>query len=71
MSKKTQGSNERPKDASFARSGVGVPDHSGSPIDVSDKEIDDARRKLLGEHGAAESTKREREHNRETPDGKS
>jgi hypothetical protein len=25
----------------------------------------------LGEHGAAESTKREREHNRETPDGKS
>lgn len=68
MSKISKGTNDRPRDASIAQTGPGIPDDSSRPVDVADKEIDSVRKKLHGEHGAAESTKRERDNGREPAD---
>ena len=36
--KLTQGPNDRPKDATIAHTGAGVPDDTGKPLDIDDDE---------------------------------
>ena len=36
--KLTQGANDRPKDATIAHTGAGVPDDTGKPLDIDDDE---------------------------------
>ena len=36
--KLTQGANDRPKDATIAQTGAGVPDDTGKPLDINDDE---------------------------------
>jgi hypothetical protein len=62
MSKINNGLKERPKGPTIA--GRGIPNDSRPTADASDKEVERDREKLLGEHGAAESTKRERDKDR-------
>jgi hypothetical protein len=62
MSKITNGLNDRPKVATGARRRISNDSHATA--DASDKEIERDRERLLGEHGAAESTKLEREKDR-------
>ncbi|TCR65968.1 hypothetical protein [Rhizobium sp. BK376] len=54
--------NDRPPGATIARRGISS--NSRATADASDKEIERDREKLLGEHGAAESTKCERDKDR-------
>ncbi|KAA0684789.1 hypothetical protein DTW90_35850 [Neorhizobium sp. P12A] len=61
MSKITNGLNDRPLGATIARRGIS---NSRATADASEKEIERDREKLLGEHGAAESTKCERDKDR-------
>ena len=36
--KLTQGTNDRPKDATIAQTGAGAPDDTGKPLDIDDDE---------------------------------
>jgi hypothetical protein len=45
-SKITTGLNDRPKSASIAQSGPGIPDDSGSPIEADDGQIERMKEKL-------------------------
>ncbi|HEX5933695.1 MAG TPA: hypothetical protein VFY63_05985 [Pseudorhizobium sp.] len=47
MTKHTDGLNDRAKDATIAQSGPGVPDDTGSPIEVTDEQIARVRSKLM------------------------
>ncbi|WP_149344635.1 hypothetical protein [Neorhizobium sp. P12A] len=69
MSKITNGLNDRPKDASIAPSGPGIPDDSGAAVDASEKEIERVRRKLQDDESPADTTKREREKERPSAHG--
>jgi hypothetical protein len=68
MSKSTNALNRRPRSTRAAKTGPGIPDDK-QPTVVSANEIARAREKLLGDHGAAESTKRERDRHRQPADG--
>ncbi|MCO5730555.1 hypothetical protein [Rhizobium sp. SSA_523] len=46
MSKIADGLNDRPKDASIAQSGPGLPDDSSQPIEATDEEVERVRAKL-------------------------
>lgn len=61
MSKISKGPNARPKDASIAQSGPGIPDDSSAPVEASDKDVEEARRKLRKGDDVADSTKLERQ----------
>jgi hypothetical protein len=45
----TTGANDRPKDETIGQSGEGLPDDVGTPIQVSDEEVERVRAKLQGE----------------------
>ena len=51
----TTGLNDRPKDASIGQSAGGLPDDSGRPIEVDEKDVDAARQKVAGNEGEAET----------------
>ncbi|KAA0690950.1 hypothetical protein DTW90_29095 [Neorhizobium sp. P12A] len=61
MSKITNGPNDRPRDESIAQSGPGIPDDSSAPVTASDKEIEEARRKLRSGYRPSESVELERQ----------
>lgn len=61
MSKITNGPNDRSRDDSIAQSGPGIPDDSSAPVEASDNDIAEARRKLQQGADACESTKLERQ----------
>ena len=46
MTKITDGLNDRPKDASIAQSGPGLPDDSSQPLVATDEEVERVRAKL-------------------------
>ncbi|MDR9773421.1 hypothetical protein RJJ65_12250 [Rhizobium hidalgonense] len=46
MSKITDGLNDRPKDATIAQSGAGLPDDSSQPIEATDEEVERVRAKF-------------------------
>jgi hypothetical protein len=69
MPKISKGGNDRPKNTGISPTDPAIPDAGSHPADVSDKDIEKTREKLLGEHGAADSTKKEREKDREPSDG--
>ncbi|KAA0685654.1 hypothetical protein DTW90_34890 [Neorhizobium sp. P12A] len=61
MSKITNGPNDRPKDESIAQSGPGIPDDRRAPVTASNKEIEEARRKLKSGDRPTESVELERQ----------
>ena len=46
MTKITDGLNDRPKDASIAQSGPGLPDDSSQPIEATNEEVERVSAKL-------------------------
>lgn len=44
----TNGANDRPKNETIAQSGGGIPDDSGSVVDITDEEVERTRDKLTG-----------------------
>jgi hypothetical protein len=46
MSKISTGLNDRPKDSTIAQSGPGLPDDSGTPIEVTDQDAEKLRQNL-------------------------
>ena len=50
----TTGANDRPKNETIAQTGSGIPDDTGTPLDISDEEVERVRRKLSGDTGARE-----------------
>jgi hypothetical protein len=69
MSKITTRSQDRPKDAGIAQTGLGIPEDSGAAADVSNKGMEQARRKLQDDGGPTESIKRERDKERSPANG--
>lgn len=65
MPKITDGLNDRPKDASIAQSGPGLPDDSSQPIKATDEEVERVRAKL--EDNGREKVKREIDEDVEKP----
>ncbi|MDM9644823.1 hypothetical protein [Rhizobium sp. S163] len=65
MSKITDGVNDRPKDASIAQSGPGLPDDSSQPIEATDEEVERVRAKLQDD--AREKVKKEIDEQVEKP----
>jgi hypothetical protein len=60
MSKITNDPNDRPRDSSISQSGPGLPDDTSAPVEVSDKEIEEARRKLREGDDAPDNIQLER-----------
>jgi len=63
----TNGLNDRPKDTTIAQTGEGIPDDSGSPIEISDEEVEAVRQKLVGGEHAHEKLMEEVEEDIELP----
>jgi hypothetical protein len=61
MFKITNGTNDRPRGSGIGQSGPDLPDDSSEPVDASDKEIEEARRKLRKGDDAPESVQLERQ----------
>jgi hypothetical protein len=50
MTQKTStGPNDRPRNAPIGQTGAGLPDDSGSPVEISDEEVERVRQKLTGD----------------------
>ena len=58
--KLTQGANDRPKDATIAHTGAGVPDDTGKPLDIDDDEAARIEQNIrnLGEAEPGEAEKK-------------
>lgn len=71
MSEITDGLNDRPKDASIAQSGPGLPDDSSQPIEAADEEVARVRAKLQDDardvDGARENAEKEIDEQVEKP----
>lgn len=65
MSEITDGLNDRPKDATIAQSGPGLPDDSSQPIKATDEEVERVRAKL--QDGSREKVKKENDEQVEKP----
>jgi hypothetical protein len=61
MSKITNGTNDGARDEIIAQRGPGIPDDSNTPVEASDKEIGEARRKLRKGNDASDSIQLERQ----------
>ncbi|WP_410216282.1 hypothetical protein [Paracoccus sp. (in: a-proteobacteria)] len=68
--KTTTGANDRPKDASIAQTGPGLPDDSSMPVDADDQQLEAMRASLgLGEGDPSDrSPARQKDRQRDQPD---
>lgn len=48
-SKISDGANDRSRDDTIAQTGPGLPDDTSKPVEASEEEIEQIRRKLVGE----------------------
>jgi hypothetical protein len=66
----TTGTNDRPKNETIAQSGSGLPDDSGSLIEVSDEQVEAVRAKLgLAETSEERSPARRKDQDRPSSKG--
>lgn len=52
--KSSTGANDRPKDAPIGQTGEGIPDDSGSPVEVDEAEVNRVREKLVDDEDKQE-----------------